>query len=55
MRLVSKEEAIKFIGFYAADKTEKEPFPNSIEQIMQRLSAWNTQALTFPVFLETVS
>ena len=55
MRLVSKEEAIKFIRFFAAEKTEKEPFPNSIEQIMQRLSALNTQAVTFPVFLETVS
>jgi hypothetical protein len=55
MRLVPKEEVIKFIRFFAAEKPEREPFPNSIEQIMHKLSSLNNQALTFPVFVETVS
>lgn len=55
-RSVQKDEVIKFMRFYSEEVPGKEPFPNSIEEIMHRLkNLGNSHTLPMSEFIDTVA
>lgn len=47
-KMVDKQEVLKFMRFYSQEIPDREPFPNSVEDIMHRVkSLGNSNKLSF--------